>query len=275
MSFNDGEMHAFAAIGAVLLTAAIMVPTVIWVSNASASSDDEHPLEDMEAIEASIAYKKAPAKQPQKKAKPPDPVVKDEGVSRDENKKLDAQCCTNQADCTKAGLAFPTKCADNARCEANRCVQEKPDKPSDNKVADVKIPNRSNFDENSDVNNKTTTEVGEFNDNARGFAETTSGDPFFQELAADFHENWEFPKILSASGTAAGCLHILADGTIKKTKLEPKSGDDALDDSIERALKKIEKLRNAKPVPVPTHLLKQATTRWICFRANPQEQQRE
>jgi hypothetical protein len=258
MSFNDGELHAAAGVGASLLTGGLAVMMAVYghacsdecQTNAECESGETckdgscvkvEPLDDMEAIEASIAYKKAPAKQPQKKTRQPDPIVKPDGVSHDETK-------------------IPE-------------VKKPEDKPKNNdKDPLAKVPDRK---EKDDPVGKPTTDVGDFNDNARGFAETTSGDPFFQGLAADFRENWEFPKILSAKGSAAGCLHITADGKIAKTKLDPKSGDEALDDSIERALKKIEKLRNDKPEPVPTHLLKQATTRWICFKSNPQEQQRE
>jgi len=274
MSINNGEMHVVAAIGAGTLTAAIGIFTILMIDDDADGERERPELEDMEAIEASLAIRKTPKKQPQKKLRQPDPIVKQEGVSRNENKVLDKQCCTSAADCTSAKLPMGTTCGEGLTCERNRCIKPKSDKTHDDKDLVAKIPDRREKDD-LQVNDKPVTDVGEFNDNVRGFAETTSGHPFFQGLAADFHENWEFPKILSASGTAAGCLHILGDGTIKKTKLDPKSGDDALDDSIERALKKIEKLRNSKPEPVPTELLKQATTRWICFKSNPQEQQRE
>ncbi|MEO8704022.1 MAG: TonB C-terminal domain-containing protein [Kofleriaceae bacterium] len=247
MSLNDNELHIFAGVGVTVLTsglAFLFIVSGIQGCGSASASTDEHPLDEMEAIEASIAYKKSPAKQPQKKTKLPDPVQKPDGVSHDDKK-------------PPPDVKKPPD------------DKKKPDKTDPNVT---KIPDRR---ETEDVNSKPVTDVGEFNDSTRGFAETTSGDPYFRELAADFHENWEFPKILSASGSAAGCLHILADGTIQKTKVDPKSGDSALDDSIERALKKIEKLRNDKPQAVPTHLLKQATTRWICFKSNPQEQQRE
>ena len=259
MSFNNNELHVVAGVGASLFTGAVVFCVVFYghgCNDECATNDDcpsgmvchdgscEKPppaLEDMESIEASIAYKKAPAKQPQKKTRAPDPVAKPLGVQHDPDKKPD------------------------------------PKKPDDPKKGDdpdplAKVPDRKEHD---DPIGKPVTDTGEFNDNDRGFADKTSGDPFFQGLAADFHENWEFPKILSAKGTAAGCLHITPDGKIAKTKIDPKSGDDALDDSIERALKKIEKLRNDKPVPVPQDLVKKATTRWICFKSNPQEQQRE
>jgi hypothetical protein len=66
-----------------------------------------------------------------------------------------------------------------------------------------------------------------------------------------------------------GCLHITADGKIAKTKIE-KTGADELDQSAEEALKKVETKRNNNPEPVPTDIAKLATTRWICFKFNPQ-----
>ena len=247
MSLSDNEIHAVAGVGVTAVTGGLAFVLLVsgWQGCGAAGDTeaDHEPLDKMEAIEASIAYKKAPTKQqPQKPTRTADPTVKPLGVSHDENKKPD---------------------------------DKKPDdkKPDDKDPPLKPPPDRRDIDGPTD--NKPVTQVGEFNDSKRGFAETTKGAPFFQHLAADFHENWEFPKILSATGTAAGCLHILADGTIAKTKVDPKSGDDALDDSIERALKKVETLRNKAPVAVPTELLEQATTRWICFKSNPQEQQHE
>ncbi len=74
---------------------------------------------------------------------------------------------------------------------------------------------------------------------------------------------------MSATNAAVGCLHITADGKIADTKLD-KSRDDQLDQSVELALKKVETKRNNNPEPVPTDIVKLATTRWICFKFNPQ-----
>jgi outer membrane biosynthesis protein TonB len=247
MSLSDGEIHAVAGVSLGVLTGALAVAILAsgWAGCNETAEAARDPLENMQAIEASIAYKKAPAKQPQKRSNPR-PVEKPQGVSRDEHRKP---------------LPPP----------------DEKDKPKPQQAPDPKtspIKDRSNFDED-DPNAKPTTAPGEFNDNKRGFAEETKGDPFFQQLAADFHENFEFPKILSASGSAAGCLHLLPDGTIKRTQVNPRSGDDALDDAVDRAVKRVERLRNTRPQPVPTHLLQQATTQWICFKADPQQQQRE
>ncbi|MGN6109336.1 MAG: TonB C-terminal domain-containing protein [Kofleriaceae bacterium] len=237
MSLKDGEMHTVAAVGAALLSAALSLPTLYF--SASRGESGPPPLEDMEAIEASIAVRKKPAKQPQKKFQPPPPEVKPEGVSRDENKKPD---------------------------------EKKPDekKPTPAAQTDPLAKFRRPVDDDAPVG-KPTEDVGNFNDNDRGFAEETKGDPFFQRIARDINESWEFPKILDAKGAAIGCLHIQADGKIAKWKLDQRSGDNSLDDSVERALKKVEQLRNANPEPVPTHLLKKATTRWTCFKFNPQQ----
>jgi hypothetical protein len=210
----------------------------------------------MEAIEASIAYKKAPAKQPQKKTQQAPPEDKPDGVSRDETKPVEDKSCKTNADCP-----------DGKVCDAGQC---KPEKVAKVDKTDPLAKFRRNIDEDTPVSDKPTTDVGDFNDNERGFADETKGDPFFQRVARDVNESWEYPKILEAKHAAVGCIHILADGKVAKWKIDQKSGDDSLDDSAERALKKVEKIRNDKPEPVPTHLLKAATTRWICFKFNPQ-----
>jgi len=238
MSFKNGEMHAMALLGSCALTVAM--GALIYSCTDEAGAATGPVIQDMEAIEASIAVRKKPAKQPQKKVQAPPPEVKPEGVSHDE-----------------------TKVPDPAKPKPDKPVKpDKPDKP-------FKVPDRTKFDDETPTG-KPTEAVGEFNPNDRGFAEETKGDPFFQRVARDVAESWEFPKILDAKGAAVGCLHITAEGKIAKTKID-RSGDDSLDDSAERALKKVEKLRNANPEAVPTHLLKQATTRWICFKFNPQQ----
>lgn len=245
MSLSDGELHGISGASVLGLTGALVFVLIAstWESCGAPLAVDTDPLRDMESIEASIAYKKSPAKQPQKPRSAPR-VEKPQGVSHDE---------------TKKPVVEP---------------DDKP-KPQQTKTQDPKapIPDRRDFEEESPGG--PVSAPGPFNENRRGFADVSRGDPFFQGLAADFHENFEFPKILSATGSAAGCLHMLPDGTIKRVEVNPKSGDDALDDAVERAVQRVQKLRNGKPEPVPTHLLEQATTQWICFKADPQQQQRE
>ena len=246
MSLGEGEMHAVAGVGVGLLCAGFVVVGLVTgfsdcERDADAGSKSSLDLDDMEAIEASIAYKKSPAKQPQKKTRQPDEAVKAPGVSRDENKKPTDK---------KPEDKKPTK-------------DEKPAKTP---------PDRRPTDEDLPVNDKPVTDVGEFNDSSRGFADVTAGDPFYRELAADFNEIWQWPEIIKTQATAAACLHILVDGKIEKTKVDPKSGEPQLDESLAAGLKQLQTKRNANPTPVPTHLIKQATTRWICFKAKTPQQ---
>lgn len=237
MSFKDGEMHTLALIGAVALSAALGGGLYGFSGEAKAESAAPQ-LQDLEAIEASIATRKKPAKLPQKKTQeaPPEPQV--DKVNRDADK-----------------LPDPLK--------------DKP--PTDPKIDPndpLKNVKRRDVDDNTPPG-KPTEDVGAFNDNERGFADETKGHPFFQRVARDINDAWEFPKILSATNAAVGCLHITSDGKIAKTKLE-KSGENQLDQSVEEALKKVETKRNNNPEPVPTDILKLATTRWICFKFSPQ-----
>jgi hypothetical protein len=182
---------------------------------------------------------------------------------------VDPKCCTSQADCDAVKLALGTTCGAGLKCERHQCVKATPDKPDDDPLA--KLPPRGDPD---DPAGKPTTEVGAFNDDARGFAETTTGDEFSQGLAADFHAVFEFPATLSATTPATGCLHILADGKVAKWKIDPRSDNEPLNESMELALKKIEELRNKDPKPVPTYLLKAITTQWRCFKSTSLERQR-
>ena len=249
MSLKNGEMHVISALGAAVLSIAVVVPTV-WF--AEAKNVEAAPLlEDMEAIEASLAVKKAPAKQPQKKIEEKPPEVKPEGVSKDEKKVVDENVCKADTDCKKGEI-----------CKKGKCEPEK--------VTKVEDPNKDPLapfrrkDPDAETGDKPTTDVGAFNDNDRGWAEETKGHPFFQKVARDFVENFKYPSILEGENSV-GCVHLLADGTIQKYKVEPKSGVDTLDDAVERALKTMKQVRAQNPEPVPVELLKQATTRWICF----------
>lgn len=239
MSFKDGEMHTLAVIGACLLTAGFGVGAHVFAGGEAEAKSDRPALEDMEAIEASIAVRKKPAKLPQKKMQEAAP--KEEKVDK-----------------------------------VNRDADRLPDPPKDKPPNDPKIdPNdplknvkRRDLEDDTPAGPQ-TEETGAFNDNERGFADETKGHPFFQKVARDINDAWEFPKILSATNAAVGCLHITADGKIAKTKLE-KSGDSQLDQSVEEALKKVETKRNASPEAVPSDILKPATSRWTCFKFSPQ-----
>lgn len=241
-------MHVISALGAITFTIALAVPT-IWLAEAKGANPGP-VLEDMEAIEASLAVKKKPQKQPQKKIEEKPPEQKPEGISHDENKPVEDKVCKTDKDC-KAG----------EHCKKKKCEPDKIAKTEDPNKTPTVFPHR---DPDAETGDKPTTEVGAFNDSDRGWAEESKGHPFFQRVARDFVENFEYPKILQGE-SAVGCIHLLADGTIQKYKVDPKSGEDTLDDAVERALKKMKQVRAQNPEAVPVELLKQATTRWICF----------
>lgn len=224
-------MHLFAAFGAAALCAALIVPTVLL---GESKADTTPPLDDMEAIEASLAYKKPNApKQPQKQKAPPPPEVKPQGVSHDETKKPDE-------------------------------TKKKPDdKKPDPKVSKDPLKDFHRADPDMDTG-EPTTNIGAFDGSEFGIGDVTKGDPYFQRLVVDLA--WSSPELAKSGATApVGCIHLDADGKIPDTTFKVK-GDDDIATLAESALKELKQKRNEKPEEVPTHLLKQLTTRWICFK---------
>lgn len=232
MALKDTELHVLSIVGSAIVTAALFVP-VLWFTEAKEAEGP--PLREMQVIEATIAYKKSPVKQPQKQTTPTPTIDKPEGVSRDENKK----------------------------------VEEK--KPEDKKPENAKVdPNNpfGKFTRPSDDDGKpTTTPVGDFNGSEKGFAPESRGDPFFGRLRGDM--NFSFPDIAKASSIPVGCIRIQPDGQIVDTKFDQK-GDDDLQTAAEGAMGELVKARRANPEPVPTHLLS-ITTRWLCFKFSVQQ----
>lgn len=234
MTLRDRDMHVIAALGAAVLSIALVATPLVYAGQAP---QVEGPmLADMEAIEASLAYKSAtPPKQPQKKFRAPEPE-KVEGVSRDETK----------------------------------APETKPDEPKKKDPADLLSDyeklRQQRASEDDPIGKPTDSEVGAFDGSQFGFAEESRGDPYFQKLVGDLLAGWEFPEILQDAGTPVGCLRLSAEGKIQDTLFKQKSDNSELNDSVERALVAVKKLRNDTPEPVPTHLLKAAITKWVCFK---------
>lgn len=234
---KDGSLEAISMLGTAVITGALFVPVLFLTEKAEAQRPD---LGEMESIEASIAYKKTPQKQPQKKVKAPDPVEKPEGVSHDENKKP---------------------------IEKPKDEPKKPPKKDDtDPLAKFKHPT----DDDDTPTGKPTTEPGDFNGNEFGWAPTTKGHPFWQQFAKDIHDNFTLPTISEANGIPVGCFHISPDGKIADTKFKEHSQSPDLDRAAQDAIDAVAKLRNQNPTPVPTELLG-ATSRWICFRFDPKQ----
>jgi hypothetical protein len=231
MALKDTEMHVLSIVGAAIVTAALFVPVLFFTD---AANDDGPQLKEMQVIEASIAYKKSPTKQPQKQTQPTPTIDKPEGVSRDENKKP-------------------------------------PEKKEEKKPEQAKVDPNNPFGKftrpTEDDGKPTTQPLGDFNGSEKGFAPESKGDPFFGRLRADM--NFQFPSIAKASSIPVGCIRIQPDGKIADTKFDVK-GDDDLQTAAEAAMNELVKARRANPEPVPTHLLS-ITTRWLCFKFSVQQ----
>jgi outer membrane biosynthesis protein TonB len=237
MSFNNGQMHGAALVGTVALSGVLFGGTLYLTETAAVAHQPE--LKEMITIEAALARKSEKKKQPQKELKAPEPV-KTEGVSHDETKKP------------------PDK----------KPEDKKPAKPDD-KTPDIhKFKHAS--DDDVQPGAKPTTDIGQFDGSEIGFAPINAGNPYWQHLVAEFHQVWEIPQISKVTGAAVGCFHIEPDGKIAGIKFETPSGDETLDDSVQRALKATQKARNDKPTPVPVEQLG-VIKKWVCFRFNPNQ----
>lgn len=234
---RNGEMHAMAGFGALLLTAALCVPTILFRNS---RADTRPVLDDMESIEASLAYKKPNApKQPQKVKQAPNPEVKPEGVSRDENKKVDEK--------------------KDEKKDENKKVDE---------VVDPLAKYRRDQDPDTDVG-KESEAVGAFDGSQFGMGEVTKGDPYFQRLVADLQ--WTAPELAKAGAMSpVGCIQLTKEGKIPQTTFKTE-GDGDLQPLAENALRELKKKRNETPEEVPTHLLRALTTKWVCFKFTAQQ----
>lgn len=235
---RERDMHLAAGFGALFLSAALVATPLVYAGS-NQPADTGPKLDELEAIEATLAYKAAtPPKQPQKKFQAPPEDVKPEGVSRDQEKKPE-----------------PVKPED----------PKKPPPPKQN-LDDAFEKLKQQRQSDDPIGKPSDEDVGEFDGSKFGFAEVSSGDPYFQKLVGDLLSGWEYPEILQDSGVPVGCLRLSAEGKIQDTLFKQKSDNSELNDSVERALTAVQKLRNQSPSPVPTHLLKAATTKWVCFK---------
>jgi colicin import membrane protein len=260
MSLNNSQMHGFAIVGTLVLAGSLFATTLYMTE--AAEPKHEPALKEMMTIEASLARKSQKQQQPQKEAKAPEPPpppeppkpeppppeppppVKPEGVSRDDTKK--------PVDKPKDDKKPPPK----------------PAKPDDKPVDLSKFKHAS--DDEPQPGGKPMTEIGQFDGSEKGFAPLNAGDPYWANLVADFRQVWELPSISKTEGTQmpVGCFHIEADGKIAGVRFDTPSGDEALDDSVQRAMAATRKVRNDKPQPVPTEQLG-VIRKWVCFRFKP------
>lgn len=234
MSLKDGEMQAVSVLGAGMMSA-ILFGGIFFFTNAA---PEQHiKLGQMTMIEASLAYKSSKATQPQKKFRSPDPVKKAEGVSHDENKKVDKK---------------------------PEDKDKKPPKKDDtDPFAKYKHPNDEN--QNDPVGPVTMPKVGDLNGSINGNAAVSTGDPYFAQLLADM--NFQAPTIAkSGDAPPIGCFALQPDGKIRDYTFQRSTNDD-VQLAAEAALKRLKQIRDEKPQEVPTRLLR-LTGHYICFTFN-------
>lgn len=254
MSLGNGEIQAVSIVTTLALTGGLAF-SVAYLSHKAIP--EKTNWDNMESIEASIAYKKTPQKQPQKRTSQPTEKPKDQGVSRDDKKQALKGCTTD------------AQCKPDERCKDKRCEPKKAEPPKAQDTSKVFADHPHPSDDDAPVG-EPTTEPGDFNGEEYGWAPLTSGHPFWQQFARDLRENFSLPAISSAEGTPVGCFRITPDGNIIDTKFKERSGSPDLDDAAERAIHAVQKLRNLNPTPVPTELLG-AISRWICIRFDPKQ----
>lgn len=230
---NNSAQHVVG----IVIVLLVLGGATAWQIASTWLADDEPSkpqLQDMQTIEASLAVKKTKVTQPQKHFKEPDPVVKPEGVSHDEDKKVE-----------------PPK-------------EDKKDPPKNAKPEDIKDLEKKyhHSNDDDDPTGKPITNIGDFNGSEHGFATETKGDPYFQALLADME--YTVPDAAKDEGTPVGCIHLTPDGKIPETMFMTQTSGD-YQTAADLALKQLQKTRNADPKPVPDKLLA-VTTKWLCFK---------
>jgi outer membrane biosynthesis protein TonB len=246
---KDSDLHVYAGIGTALVVALLATPVYVLAGTETLPGLQ---LTEVESIEAELAMKSDTKKQPDKP--PPPPKDPDEKIGGDANAK--PEVCKQDADCGAGKL-----------CKQGTCVADKskPDSP------DVQMPPRRYTEDDATAGEATLPDLGQFDGDERGFAQKSSGHPYMQQLAADVHESFEYPELLKGQGSVDVCVRLTPEGKIIDTKKwGAGSGNPEIDDSGERAVKKMIDKRNADPQIVPTELLaKGVTIKWLCFRLTP------
>jgi hypothetical protein len=235
MSLNNSQMHGAALVATLAVAGGLFVVT--FYAAQTVEVPHEPPLKELITIEASLARKSVKQKQPVKEAKTPEPPVKPEGVSRDENKKP----------------VEPPKKDD----------KKPPPKKQDDKIDITKFKHPS--DDDPQAGAQPTTDIGQFNGSEKGFAPLNAGDPYWGSLRADLEPS--IPSISQVQDSSTACFHITPEGKIPEMKLE-KGKDSDLNLAVERAARAVKDARNANPQAVPVGQLG-VIRKWVCFRFKP------
>ena len=95
-----------------------------------------------------------------------------------------------------------------------------------------------------------------------------AGYPFrYQNFSIDQIDSYQGKSGQNAKAFIDAVLDpsVIGFGTIDDIEVKKPSGNAELDDSVERALKELQKKREKDPKPVPAHLVPK-TRKWICYR---------
>lgn len=205
-------------------------------------------------VEATLAFKaETPVekeKQPQKDFKEKEKQIAPDAIARDDKEIVKPKSCTRDADCEP-----------DHECIKQVCVRRKNTTTETDPLG--KVPDRTNVDD-LPTNTNPTPQVGAFDGSKHGRGPVNKGDPFFIGLKRDLLDEFKVNN-LTEGAPAEGCIHITADGKITETKMRVRQ-DDTVTSLAEDALKALQRKRNDKPEPVPTHLLEALTTQWTCFK---------
>jgi hypothetical protein len=237
MTATDQEMQIYSGVGTLFLTSVLVALAIkgpdLSIFGHGKTFEAGDATKDMEVIDAALAERiKKPEAQPQKKFKTPDPTQPTVVATHDDQAKP---------------MDKPN---------------DKPPTAPDDPLAQFRRDN--NDDEPLGKPEEPT--VGAFDGDEMGFGDETRGTPFMGRLKADLLRGWEYPEILSDVGTPIGCIHMEPDGKVPEWKIDTKSGNAELDDSVERALKDLMKVRNDEPIAPTDPKDIKATRKWICYR---------
>ena len=183
----------------------------------------------MESIEASVAYKKTPQKQPQKK-------IRRRARGRE----------------ARGRLARREQEAARAQAEAS--------KPDESKKARAEAESRSTdplakFHHATDDDTEPASRrpsPATFNGNEYGWAPRPRAIRTGRASRRTSTRTFSCPRSPRRMASPVGCFHITPDGKIADTKFKEKSGDDDLETAAERAIDAAEEAAQRQPDPVPT-----------------------
>lgn len=197
--------------------------------------------EDVEVVEASLAFKKKTndKKQPQKRKKQKFKPSDEPGASRDEDLEKKAEE-KPEKDRTKVN---PDEVDINSILEKNRKQEEE----------------LSDFGSDEEIEQEGAEDGSE----EFGTAASAEGDPYWGMVKGFLYNNWEVPTLEKGKGKAIGCITLNAKGKITETGFKEPSKNINIDRSVKLALKNSEDM--TVPEAPPARIIKSNSEVQQCF----------